>query len=173
MTKQRTTPDRVSVRGRINEGAPSSYGEWTIAVANKVYELGGTDRDLAEALEVTPQTIANWHKAHAEFFETKKSKEFADARVERAMFHRAIGYDLNDGTHIPANPTSAIFWLKNRRSDRWRDRQPDSGSVTEQTILDPDAVVDQIVTVATEYPQAAPRLRRLLQTALDRILQRH
>jgi hypothetical protein len=167
--KKRTPLDRVSVRGRINEGAPSSYGEWVIAVANKVYELGGTDRDLAEALEVTPQTIANWHKAHAEFFETKKSKEFADARVERAMFHRAVGYDLSDGTHIPANPTSGIFWLKNRRPDRWRDRQPEPASLSDQAILEPDAVVDQLVAVATEYPQAAPRLRSLLQRALDRI----
>jgi hypothetical protein len=169
--KKRTSPDRISVRGRINEGAPTSYGEWAISVANKVYELGGTDRDLAEALEVTPQTIANWHKAHPEFFETKKSKEFADARVERAMFHRAIGYDLSDGTHIPANPTSGIFWLKNRRPDRWRDRQPDSAALPDHAILDPDAVVDQLVAVATEFPQAAPRLRRLLRTALDRIPQ--
>jgi hypothetical protein len=37
------------------------------------------------------------------------------------------------------------------------------------TVLDPDAVVDQIVSIATEYPQAAPKLRALLQSALDRI----
>ena len=36
-------------------------------------------------------------------------------------------------------------------------------------VLDPDAVVDQLVAVATEYPQAAPKLRALLQSALDRI----
>lgn len=36
-------------------------------------------------------------------------------------------------------------------------------------VLEPDAVVDQLVAVATEYPQAAPKLRALLQNALDRI----
>lgn len=38
-------------------------------------------------------------------------------------------------------------------------------------VLEPDAVVDQLVAVATEYPQAAPRLRKLLQAALDRMPQ--
>lgn len=36
-------------------------------------------------------------------------------------------------------------------------------------VLEPDAVVDQLVSIATEYPQAAPRLRKLLQSALDRM----
>lgn len=43
------------------------------------------------------------------------------------------------------------------------------GAPLNLTVLDPDAVVDQIVSIATEYPQAAPKLRALLQSALDRI----
>ena len=54
------------------------------------------------------------------------------------MLKRAIGYDFQetrveksdkDGTkiiqtlkHIPADTTAQIFWLKNTRPDKWRDK---------------------------------------------------
>ena len=66
-------------------------------------------------------------------------KQAADDRVERSLYQRANGYShpavkvfmTRDGKTIehkyteyyPPDPTSMIWWLKNRRPDRWRDVQ--------------------------------------------------
>ena len=68
-----------------------------------------------------------------------KGKEVADYEVENALFKRATGYTvrlkkakvLSDGTvveyteevHYPPDTVAMICWLKNRRPDKWRDRQ--------------------------------------------------
>jgi hypothetical protein len=48
----------------------------------------------------------------------KAGKEAADDRVERSLYQLAIGWNGQ-----PPNATACIFWLKNRRKDRWRDVQ--------------------------------------------------
>jgi hypothetical protein len=70
----------------------------------------------------------------------KRGKFPSDERVERSLYQRAIGYTYDAvkilkpaGTtepvivpysqHVPPDVTACIFWLKNRRSDEWRDRQ--------------------------------------------------
>ena len=51
----------------------------------------------------------------------KAGKEASDDRVERSLYQLAIGWNGQ-----PPNTTAAIFWLKNRRPDRWRDVQQQS-----------------------------------------------
>ena len=74
-----------------------------------------------------------------EFSESiKKGKEIADAEIASSLFHRAKGYSHpedkifnNQGVelvvptikHYPPDTTAAIFWLKNRQKDNWRDKQ--------------------------------------------------
>ena len=83
----------------------------------------------------------------------KKGKAPVDIEVENALYKRAIGYTYEETTtdieQIPTSkvdddgnpiireiihtktvtktalpdPTSMIFWLKNRRPDKWRDKQ--------------------------------------------------
>ena len=78
---------------------------------------------------------------HPEFFQSlKEGKEGADARVAQSLYRRALGWeheavkivaDAKTGTeHIvpyteryPPDTTAAIFWLKNRRPDLWRDKE--------------------------------------------------
>jgi hypothetical protein len=38
--------------------------------------------------------------------------------------------------HVPPNPTSIIFWLKNRRPDRWRDKHDVETSGEVRAIFD-------------------------------------
>jgi hypothetical protein len=60
----------------------------------------------------------------------------AVARVERALFQRAVGYSfevqkavmtchgqeiLRWREHLPSDVTAALAYLRNRRPDRWRD----------------------------------------------------
>ena len=125
------------------------YADW----AMKLCRLGATDDDLAKSFEVETATIHNWKKAHPEFFDSiKAGKELSDAEVAEKLFKRATGYkhkavkiaSTPDGRehvteyeeHYPPDTTAAIFWLKNRRPDLWRDKVentlsgPDGGPVS-------------------------------------------
>ncbi|MGF6211785.1 helix-turn-helix domain-containing protein [Comamonas odontotermitis] len=119
-------------------GRPTAYREEYSDWALKLAKLGATDKDLAEAFEVTEQTVNTWKKVHPDFFESiKKGKTRADAEVASKLFHRATGYEHPENDiksvngeivitptikHYPPDTTAAIFWLKNRRPDLWRDK---------------------------------------------------
>ena len=112
-----------------------------MAAVKKLVLMGATDNDLAEAFEVHPDTVQNWKKQRPDFFESLKDwKLEADAKVERSLYQRAVGFSHdedkifnNNGEplvvptvkHYPPDATSAIFWLKNRKPSEWRDKQPE------------------------------------------------
>lgn len=121
-------------------GRPSSYRAEYAEQAFKLCLLGATYADLAGFFGVAESTINNWKDAHPEFLESLKGgKEQADARVAESLFQRALGYEheaVKITTHAetghttitpyveryPPDTTAAIFWLKNRRPDLWRDK---------------------------------------------------
>lgn len=133
-------------------GRPSKYKEEYAELAYNYCLLGATDLELADFFGVCEATINNWKIDYPEFLESlKKGKQIADSRVAKALFHRAIGYEAPDldikmfeGSiiktpyvkHYPPDATSAIFWLKNRQPDKWRDKREhvevdtDSGEIT-------------------------------------------
>lgn len=133
--KRKTAP---AVSAKKKAGQPTlyrvEYAEW----AMKLAKLGATDKELAEAFEVAESTIANWKNAHTEFMDSiKKGRKIADAEVASKLFHRATGYEHPEDDiksvageivitptikHYPPDTTAAIFWLKNRRPDLWRDK---------------------------------------------------
>lgn len=121
-------------------GRPTSYDPAMCEVARNYCELGATDREIAEYLGISCSMLYRYKARYKEFSDALKAgKEAADDRVERAFYARAIGYEhdavkifLNkDGAiveapyieHHPPDTTAAIMWLKNRRPDKWRDKQ--------------------------------------------------
>lgn len=120
-------------------GRPTDYKPDYAEQAYKLCLLGHTDADLAKFFEVCEATINNWKLAHPEFLESlKKGKEMADANVAASLYHRALGYEHPEDDirsvngeivitptikHYAPDPTAAIFWLKNRQKDKWRDKQ--------------------------------------------------
>ena len=118
---------------------PSKYKKEFAEQARKLCLLGATDKSLAEFFEVTESTINKWKVDHKEFSESiKKGKEIADAEVASKLFHRATGYEHPEDDirsvngeivitptvkHYAPDTTAAIFWLKNRQKDQWRDKQ--------------------------------------------------
>jgi len=118
-------------------GRPSSFKPEFVEQAKKLCLLGATDVDIADFFQVAVSTIYKWKHDHPEFSEALKSgKDSADERVERSLYHKAIGYTYDavhfssfQGSvtatpyreHVPPDTTAAIFWLKNRRSKDWRD----------------------------------------------------
>ena len=119
-------------------GQPTSYRDEYAEQALKLCRLGATDRELADFFGVVESTINNWKLAHSEFLESiKTGKAMSDAEVADRLFKRATGYShtavkiFNDGgtpleveytEHYPPDTAACIFWLKNRRSDLWRDK---------------------------------------------------
>lgn len=111
---------------------------------------GLTDEQLAGKMGIGVRTLYDWKLRYLQISQAlKKGKEIVDIQVENALLKRALGYDYQeeriekskkDGVkivqtvkHIPPDPTAQIFWLKNRRPDKWRDKpepvHPDGGGV--------------------------------------------
>jgi hypothetical protein len=130
--------------GNPGGGRPSSYKPEFAPIAEKMCELGATDTEIAEAFGVSVRTIHSWKHEFDEFSACLKAgKALADERVERGLYQKATGYDYTEEQaikvkveahkeevevvevkrHAPAETTAAIFWLKNRRRDQWRDKQ--------------------------------------------------
>lgn len=100
---------------------------------------GLTDEQIAANCGITASTLYDWKNRFEQISEAlKKGKEVVDIQVENALLKRALGYEYieerievseKDGkkviqttkTVIP-DTTAQIFWLKNRRPGRWRDK---------------------------------------------------
>ena len=127
---------------------------------------GLTDEQIAKNLDITPSTLYEWKRRYSEISEAlKKGKEVVDIEVENALFQKAIGFRetvkkaikvketlyengkrksekehieyADEEIYIPPDTTAQIFWLKNRRPDRWRDKQDieHSGQIGGVTIV--------------------------------------
>lgn len=75
---------------------------------------GLTDEQIAHNMGISRETLNQWKKQFSDISGTlKKGKEVVDYMVENALLKSAIG----------GNVTAQIFWLKNRKPDKWRDRR--------------------------------------------------
>jgi DNA-binding XRE family transcriptional regulator len=106
-------------------GRPTKYDPSCIPLVKKLCEkFGATDNDIAEFLGVDRDTIYEWKKKFPEFADAlKDSKAQFDNEIEASMAMAAKGHMGPDDKYYPPNPTMAIFWLKNRRPEKWRDKQ--------------------------------------------------
>jgi hypothetical protein len=118
-------------------GRPTNYRPEYAAQAEKLCNLGATDIEIADFFEVALRTIGNWKHEHPDFLAALKTgKDALDERVERSLYHRAIGYTFDSikfvryengveqipyREHVPPDVVACIFWLKNRRFRQWND----------------------------------------------------
>ena len=107
---------------------------------------GLTDEQIASNIGVTTSTLYNWKNKYFDISEAlKRGKEVVDLQVENALLKRALGYRYDEITResvldpktnrhelaitkvvtkeVNPDTTAQIFWLKNRRPDKWRDKQ--------------------------------------------------
>lgn len=127
---------------------PTKYRAEFAEQARKLCLLGATNDELASFFEVGITTLERWIKAHKEFRGAlKDGKRIADAEVASKLHQRATGYRwveqqafkvkkgqfieeveiVDVEREVPPDPTSMIFWLKNRDPERWRDKPSESG----------------------------------------------
>lgn len=92
--------------------------------AEEILKKGCTKAAVAQAFGVHHSTILDWQDKHSEFSEAiKEGQKVADDAVVSALYKSACGFVGGDGKEFAPNVTSAIFWLKNRNPNRWRDKR--------------------------------------------------
>ena len=88
---------------------------------------GLTDEQIAQKMGVGYSTLQTWKSKYQDIQDTlKKGKDVVDYQVENALLSTAL-----DG-----NTTAQIFWLKNRRPDKWRDKQKEEADTAALDKLD-------------------------------------
>lgn len=160
-----------------NGGYQSRYAR----IAYKFFLLGATVEQLADALSVCKATIYNWAQRHPEFdMALRGGRELADANVASRLYARAMGYSHDEEVikvtakgevirvptvkHYPPDPGAAIFWLKNRQPELWKERvelkeQPTIALVDKQAM---DEALQCALTQAEEVRnRMAGRAQRL------------
>ena len=132
--------EKKNLAEKKKRGRKSEYRIEYADQALKLCLLGATDKELSEFFSVSEQTLNKWKKDYPEFLESlKKGKNIADANVASRLYNRAIGYNckatkfatsngkITDSKefieHYPPDTTAAIFWLKNRQPEKWRDKK--------------------------------------------------
>ena len=110
------TPEKLLViEGLAREGA-------------KVYEI-------CKVLGVSRNTFHKWRKENPDIDKAiERGKMVADYKVENALLKNALGYEYTESMidakgnkkltkkKAPPNVIAQIFWLKNRRPDKWKDQ---------------------------------------------------
>lgn len=134
-------------------GRPTAFDPDLCDQAHNYCLLGATNDELAAFFGVSPRTIDNWIARHADFGDAvRRGRVFADARVARGLYERAVGYDreveraviaggevrrLTSTVHYPPSVQACIFWLRHRRPKTWCDAPNDSSTqVDEFALLD-------------------------------------
>jgi len=126
--------------------AKLKYNETFPVLAEKYAKEGMTDAQIAKKLGIGGGTYYRYQKRYREFWESiKKGKSPVDDDVENALLKRALGYDYEEimteyqvkgkeeekakpvtlrriKKFVIPDVTAQIFWLKNRRPDKWRDK---------------------------------------------------
>ena len=121
---------------------------------------GLTDEQIVHNMGIGLRTFYEWQEKFPQFAQAiKKGKSPVDIQVENALLKRALGYDYEEAIteieemgegrqkkqvrkvkkHMPPDVTAQIFWLKNRRPGRWRDKieaAPEQGSELLQSLFD-------------------------------------
>lgn len=124
-------------------GRPSKYKPEFVAQAQKLCELGATDREIAKFFGVSDDSLLRWRYLYPEFCGAMRTgKDACDDRVMHSLYHKAVGYSFDsvkimqhEGSplivpyveHVPPSDTAIAFWLKNRRPNEWRDKIEHTG----------------------------------------------
>lgn len=121
---------------------------------------GLTDEQIAHNMGIRRSTLSDWKTKYPDISDAlKKGKEVVDIEVENALLRKAKGYNAEvrktfklkdiyydeegrrcekehletaiDEVHVPADTPAQIFWLKNRKSEQWRDKQAERSPILE------------------------------------------
>lgn len=136
---------------------PAYHDDWAWSLAIK----GATNDEIADAFGITVRTFIRWKQQFPSLEEAvTQGKDIADAKVEKSLYQRAIGYQVTDeertiemdprtGEQRPAKVKKTIknivpdtmacmYWLNNRKRTHWSQRQEvalSAGDDTEDVVI--------------------------------------
>lgn len=97
---------------------------------------GLTNEQIAYNMGCSRSTLQNWMKQEPIIDDAvRQGKEVVDIEVENALLKRALGYEYTEEVATPGGDvvevkrhkepdvTAAIFWLKNRKPNTWRNKE--------------------------------------------------
>lgn len=122
---------------------------------------GLTDAQIADKIGIGMTTFYRWQQDYREFREAlKRGKAPVDTKVENALLNSATGYYVtvkkpkvvktrrqlagkgmieeehieyvDEEIYVPPNTTAQIFWLKNRKPDKWRERRDEKENTADR-----------------------------------------
>lgn len=129
--------------------AKAKYAEWLTPEGLLKIEGwardGLIDREIANKIGISERTFTEWKSKFPIMSSVlKKGKDVIDRQVENALLKRALGYEYTETTReavqdpnsgevkmqvtkkvtkqVAPDTTAQIFWLKNRKPDKWRDK---------------------------------------------------
>lgn len=145
------------------------HDDWAWSLAIK----GATNEEIAEAFGISTRTFIRWEKEHESLRDAVlRGKCAADAKVEKSLFQRAIGFTVEDTErtvdidkdgnpkpvrvrttkkNVPPDTMAIMYWLNNRKRNQWSQRQ-------ETTITAEDSE-GQVVSIADAIIEAGRRRR--------------
>ncbi|WP_027406174.1 helix-turn-helix domain-containing protein [Anaerovibrio sp. RM50] len=125
----------MSVPSKYNENYHDNWA-WSLAIK------GATDKEIADAFEISERTLNRWKKQNPSLKEKiDEGKEAADANVERSLYNRATGYSCTESEIIqemdkdgapkpakirkftrvyPPDVLACMYWLNNRKPKHYR-----------------------------------------------------
>jgi hypothetical protein len=129
-------------------GRPTKYRPEFAHQAEHMCRLGATDFELCRFFGIAKPTLYDWMRLYPEFSASiKGAKALPDERVERSLYHRAIGYTheleevhvINGDVvivkltkHYAPDTAAGFIWLKNRKPLEWRDRHEVRAEVVDE-----------------------------------------
>lgn len=119
---------------------------------------GLTDEQISKKIGINPATLYKWKNEHSEIDNAlKKGKEPVDFEVEKKLLDSALGFRVvlkkpmklktekykagqgriieerveyvDEEIYIPPSNIAQIFWLKNRKPNKWRDKPVDDSEI--------------------------------------------
>lgn len=138
---------------------------------------GLTEKQIAKNIGINERTFSTWKEKYPAIKSAlKKGKAPVDIEVENALLKSALGYTIKvkkpvklkeekqkpgvgkvvterieyieEEVHVPGNTAAQIFWLKNRKSKYWRDKQVVEADTT---------ALDKLDAILLEARKAAAR----------------
>jgi hypothetical protein len=119
-------------------GRPSKINSINLEQLKKLYLANWTDKQVSDFFDINEETLNAWKKKYPKLSKSIKDwKIEADRVVERSLYERSKGYQHEEDKifcengkvtivptihHYPPDPTSMIFWLKNRQPEKWREK---------------------------------------------------
>lgn len=138
-------------------GPKSGFNEKLADTFARLSAAGKTLEEIADVLGVSSRTLNRWMGEHQELrLAVKESRQIADELVEASLYSRALGYSHPEEKafcfegcvvthesvkHYPPDTTAAMFWLRNRQPERWKEKT--EGDVNINNTMNMNALTDE------------------------------